>query len=726
MKIQGNQCKRPASRPGYISYVMVLSLGIVIIGMMVSTYKTSIRSQETQAKAGLRIDYAEKEEAVLWSIVNLVPNRAMRAMQGGSNASASDRNPLRWKQIFSEALDQANARVSVDSDVASTFKLGDALATTSGDSAYTNILGIFDPIEPDPHTQDVSAGTGRIIGPGYPPPLDSDDATVRDRDKLYPIISHDKVYKTRAQSMLGLPVDEHPVYNLLPYPDLRFGYAEPGQPFVAKRNWWAFSLDLADADDHVTGIDIYERDFVVSIYEIPSQLAISAEAFTVLGKHADGTLWQNASIEGGVFATRAKVEEGMDLARVSGRRGVELSADATVGDQQFASNPFTPGVREQFELDHQDFMPVYLSSEAGRAAFIPINRGNEFFDRYSVGPEDLTLSSTTWNEYSIGALQCAMRLDITEARSELDPIPSELRFEYFKNGTRSSLDIDLEDGPEAGLPPGYIFCCMENESHYFDGPVDLAYGSNGSFSFLEGVSGSVTFNNATFGDPDVGTLKSGYYRPSYPFEIELLHGAKSCVRVMPERMPAFLQSIGADDTSVNHSLVVNVDYDGSENLEVPSIPCHDEDYGVVLKECADFTGFPSGFSIVTNLRLYIADNFNTVATTPPVGSGIPSPYYPPCSLFAPEKRYGGDIDPLSLKISGQMGSLAGDDGSGDSVHLLDFVMASESSADTGKLEVNLSPISHPAALPPVTMMNWLVVVEERRREFYEGSQAPAP
>jgi hypothetical protein len=32
--------------------------------------------------------------------------------------------------------------------------------------------------------------------------------------------------------------------------------------------------------------------------------------------------------------------------------------------------------------------------------------------------------------------------------------------------------------------------------------------------------------------------------------------------------------------------------------------------------------------------------------------------------------------------------------------------------------VNLKPIKHPAELPPITMMNWLVVLEERRKEFY--------
>ena len=34
-----------------------------------------------------------------------------------------------------------------------------------------------------------------------------------------------------------------------------------------------------------------------------------------------------------------------------------------------------------------------------------------------------------------------------------------------------------------------------------------------------------------------------------------------------------------------------------------------------------------------------------------------------------------------------------------------------------RITVNLRPITHPAELPPITMMNWLVVLEERRKEF---------
>ncbi|MEP4078711.1 hypothetical protein [Haloferula sp.] len=728
MKFTNHSAKSPK---GYVSYVLVLTMGMLLLALLLSAYKTSIRSQEAQTMAGLRIDYAAKEEEVLKAIVNLVPNRAMATMKTDSDASGSARDALRWKKLFSDALDQANARESLHADVANEFDLESSFAATSGDANYSNILSIFDPIEPDPHSWDVSPGTGRLIGLGYPPSLDANVGAIAAADRIYPVISRSKVYASRAQAGLGLPVVDYPDYNLLPYPDIRFGYAEPGQPFVAKRNWWAFSLDLSEDHDHISGLANYERDFVVSIYEIPSQLAISAEAFTVLGKHADGTDWSNATISGGVFATRAKVEGALALDRLAGRRGLDISTDSAIGSNPItetgggsnaAADPFQPGVREQYELTHGSFMPVSLASESGRASFVPISRGVDFFDRYAHGADVQTISDTGWNDYSVGAVQCAMNVDITDVMSASDSTPKELTFRYLSGGSKQSMVIDLTAGPDSNLPAGYIHCAIENETVTFDSPVDVAYGKNGEYHFEQGVSGDVTFDNARFGDPNVGLLKMGYYRPSYPFTITLLHGIKPCIAVYPERFPDFLELIGADSAATNNAISVNVDHPGNVLISEPAIPCTDLDYGVVLKECSDLSQFPKGFSLVSNLRLYIADDFNTIAVAPPVDSGIPSPYFPPCSLFAPEKRYGGEVDPFRLKITGQMGSLAGDAGTGgQSVHLLDMVNASEDDVEHDKVEVNLAPITHPAALPPITMMNWLVVVEERRREFYTVS-----
>lgn len=711
-------------RRGYVSYVLVLSAGVMLTLMMLSAYRRAADAQAVQSETQLRVDYADKEDAVLRAVVNIVPNRAIRAMQHRSNTSGANRDSLRWEEIFSEALDQASGRSSISVEMKNNLGGSDAIVGNAGDSDFTNMQLSFDAIEPEPGY--ASPGLNRSLGVGFPVPLETSNNAVATRDATYPIISNDKIYGSLASSDVALPVSEYADMNIIPYPEIRFGYCAPGQPFVAKRNWWAFSMQLGENDQLLSsfgrdGGNVGERDFIISLYEIPSQLAISAEAFTELGVHADGTPWQNTSIEGGVYSTRAEVDSGMHLDRLAARRGLELGNDVTVGDNDLGGNPFTPGVREQFEVTNGSFMPVTMASEAGRAAFVPINRGADYFDRFTHSPETNTLSSTTWNNYSVGALQCAMRLDITGVKSSTDTTPTALRFQYFAGGVRQTMEFPLDATGAVPLPSGYVEVADENGSYTFNELVDVAYGANNQYYFRNGVTGRINYNNSTFGDPIVGTRKAGYYRPSPPFEVKLLHGLKPSIAVYPRRFPAFLQSIGADSTEVNHSLVVNVDYtvSGINNPAYkPNIPCTDNDYAVLLTECDDLTGFTKGFSIVTNLRLYIGDDFNVVATTAPA-AGLPSPFYPPASLFAPEKRYGTEFDPFKVQIAGQIGHLKGDDGSKTNpVHLLDLKMGSEDAAAAGNIDVNLRPITHPAELPPITMMNWLIVVEERRKMFY--------
>jgi hypothetical protein len=364
---------------------------------------------------------------------------------------------------------------------------------------------MFDAIEPE--TGFVAPGINRSLGAGFPVPLETSNTTVASRDRTYPIIASAKVYGNLAASGVSLPVAQYSSVNVIPYPDIRFGYSAPGQPFVAKRNWWAFSMQIAENDQLLDSFmrgdgNANERDFIVSIYEIPSQLAISAEAFTKLGTHADGTPWQHANIEGGIYSTRAQVESGMHIDRLSARRGLTLGGDVTVGENQLGGNPFTPGVREQFEVTNGVFMPVTMASESGRAAFVPINRGKDYFDRFAHAAETSVLSTTTWNNYSVGALQCAMRLDVTAVRSSTDPTPSALRFQYFKGGVRQILDIPLDTVNLAGLPPGYVKVANENQSYTFTQLVDVAYGAAGGWAFRTGVTGPITFD-------EKGDIKNG-------------------------------------------------------------------------------------------------------------------------------------------------------------------------------------------------------------------------
>jgi alpha-L-rhamnosidase len=65
-------------------------------------------------------------------------------------------------------------------------------------------------------------------------------------------------------------------------------------------------------------------------------------------------------------------------------------------------------------------------------------------------------------------------------------------------------------------PAGYAYCANENGTYTLPGTCDVAFGANGSYSYLYGKTGSITFNTTTFGgvDPDPGVVKAGYFKLS--------------------------------------------------------------------------------------------------------------------------------------------------------------------------------------------------------------------
>lgn len=76
-----------------------------------------------------------------------------------------------------------------------------------------------------------------------------------------------------------------------------------------------------------------------------------------------------------------------------------------------------------------------------------------------------------------------------------------------KAGQRQNLGGPMPEG-------GYAWCANEGETKTFDAPVDVAYGEEGKYNFKHGVTGSVTFDSATFGDPSPGAVKEGFWRPA--------------------------------------------------------------------------------------------------------------------------------------------------------------------------------------------------------------------
>lgn len=721
-----NYCNRNQSaisrrERGYVSLLAVFTIAIFMFSMLLFAYQRAINSQSVQADVQAQTDYREKEETILRSIVAITPNRAILAMQDGSfSDTEQDTNPLSFRNIFADALAQSNARQSISDPLRAQLAIPTSFSGNTGDSDLANLALMFQPVQPGAGNAGyVTGGLNRNLGAQFPPALDT--PSILAIDDLFPIISTVKTYGARADGQVGLATATYPDFNIIPYPNINFGYSQPGQNFVAKRNWWAFSMNLAESDNALTSLARFRRDFVLSIYEIPSQLPISASSYMAFGQHADGSAWHDVNIVGNVYAGRALMEGSARLPTLATRRGAVLNDASNVGGitrQDFATTPFELDYRETYRSNNAGLFPISLSSESGKAAFVPINRSAAFFDRFAHTAEINTISPTSWNEYSVGALQCAMNLDITECVSSVDPTPTKMKFTYLRGGVKTTLTMDLVDGVVAGLPVGYIYSGVQNSTAFFPSMVDTAYGFGEQFFYKEKVIGSIRFDNATFGDPLVGEpRKKGYYKPVYPFERKLLPSGQTCIAFYAERLSAFLAHLGADGLDVNNSISINVDYINSANLATPSIPCTANDYGVILQECGDLTGFTKGFSLVTNLRLYIGDDLNIVEkpTPPPVGLVPPAAgYFPPCSLFSPEKRYGVNFNPNAVEIlTGQIGSVASE--SADTpVHPLDVIGVSGGAMAASRISMNLSTINHPAELPPIFMMNWLIVLEEKR------------
>ena len=167
--------------------------------------------------------------------------------------------------------------------------------------------------------------------------------------------------------------------------------------------------------------------------------------------------------------------------------------------------------------------------------------------------------------------------------------------------------------------------------------------------------------------------------------------------------------------TVNNSILIRPAH-WRTDVAQPSIPSTDDDLAVTLRGGKDMTEYTNGFSVVTNMRLYIGESLNSVAMTAPVNSGLPAgtEFYPPMSLFAPEKRFGESLsikNPIDLR--GQLSTLRNN--SSDTFNPLELKTANDNRIASDLLDADLISLTSPAELPPIFMMNWMLTVEEVHR-----------
>ena len=661
---------RKNGEKGYATLALVSSVSIVIFGAMIYTIMGSVRSLDAQARAQVKQDFRQKEDAILNALVHIVPNKAIGAMMQGSADNPGDYN---WDAIFREALTLAHAEQSVSPQIINSLGLGAAISGNSGDMPYANVSDFVNAPVGTP-----AGGSNRVNGGNVWESLMLSDPRIASRvpaalaltqanyllDKDYPIVSFAKSYTASHTKGLGLSPNLYPLYNLIQYPDVRFGYKRPGELFVAKRNWWVFSLEFGSHNTGATGIPPVRRDYVLSIYEIPSQVPLSASALLDVGRFADGAEWENVEMEGGIVAERLRTQGTVAISNgvVSARRSLDLAGQTLVDGTALRSDFDELGAREGMAIgdvnetvSDSDFYQASLGGNVGRVAFIPINRGDDTLLRVGDGARSERISQTGWNHYSMAGRQAQMVVRIMNCPSINNQTPTQIRLTY-RNSSNGNTNIN-----------------------YFRGsnwPTELQPGGE-----------------------------------EFPFQTATLENTRIALVVHLDRLSDFVAGLpNTGGIEENNSLYIEP---RPNHLRVrpPSFPSNDPDLVVSFRGGQDLSAYTAGLSLVSRYRVYIADTLNEVSVPVPTGSGLPSGhvFHPPLSIFAPEKRFGESLFiKHPVRLEGQLNSLKTGN---QTVNPLEFVGGSEDRVAANLISADLTSLKSPAELPPIHLMNWLVTIE---------------
>lgn len=662
-----------AHQSGFATIAVVSAVCLMIVSMLAYTMVGSMRNLDVQARSQVKQDYGQKEDAVLSALIHIVPNKAIGAMQ---RYSANNSDNFTWDTIFNEAIAIANAEQSISPTLINSLNLGNAISANTGDTLFQTASQFVNaPIG----TQ--AGGSNRVnggnwweyqmlgnagIGPKLPAALQLSYSDYL-LDKQYPIITYNKKHVNWYTKGLGLSADSYPLYNLIQYPEVKLGYKRPGEYFVAKRNWWVFSLTFGSHTQAISGIPPVKKDYVLSIYEIPSQIPLSASTLMKVGQFEDGSSWENVTLEGGIFAETLQTDGAVALTKgsISARKSVSISSQTTVEGRSVSGGFDELGAREARATDTSagssgntsDFYDASVGGNVGKVAFIPINQGTGTLLTTSDGTPEERISPTGWNEYSRAARQAVTTLDITDVSGADDQLPTSIRLRYRRaNNTIRT--------------------------------ITYTRGSNWPTPSETGGS-------------------------TFPFQSDELDNTRSALIIHMDLLPTFMNSLPeSGGVAMNNSLYV-YPRTVNPNVVVPAIPSRETDMAVSLRGGKDMTSFTNGFSLVSRYRVYIAETLNNVPTTVPANSGLPadSPFYPPLSIFAPEKRFGESLSINNpIELVGQINSMK--TASDSVVNPLELMNGSDERISSNKINARLISLRSPAELPPIYMMNWLITIEE--------------
>jgi hypothetical protein len=466
-------------------------------------------------------------------------------------------------------------------------------------------------------------------------------------------------------------------WGQITYPNIRFGYKQPGNLFIARRVWWRIPVVYQTAQQTVedqVGVNRYPSapaNYVLSVYEIPSQLPISGNANLQIGQNADATAWGSAiTVTGSIYGNQIQLSGGT-YSGVSSRKQVNVVNPATVGGVAYADSTDSafdqPGTREQMALTQTIIgaAPVTVAGNDGKVLLVPVMPGNDFYMAVSGTP-------THWDLYARPYYRCRIRVIISGTDSNL--IYNSLTG-VTNTTTAGAITVDVYTLADTASPsqPDQILGFLDSAATH------TTYQQTSYGDLSHGWPISPTWMTYTSTGTGTGPAPTGSDRNLLVIDVLKM------VQTLGTGNPAQLYSI----------------YVGSNPTTEPNASSTASDPGVAITDTNDLHLFTSGLSIVTNQTLYLLDSFNQVA-----------PAFP-TSLYAPQVRYGMSGAITNVTLTGQI-SVDPISSATPPVNPLGLVNASGTPIPPASVSASLSEITDPTLIPPIARMSLMFTIEKER------------
>jgi hypothetical protein len=674
----GTNFQRKRSERGASLIMLVSIIGLAFIVTVAGFLVAASDSQDTARLASAKVDVATREDALMREILQQTATGMLPGTDGFIGPI------LTWTQIMTKAATVLDATSYVDpAELAALPGLAGVIPANMGDTAGT-LLGIFNGYN---NTEVPYGGTSglanlvpvnAVLAAVEPPLMNwSGNATLSSATALTTPQEFflGSQYTAVSASVANLSLSKR--WGQITYPNIRFGYKEPGDIFIARRVWWRIPLVYQTAqqtlEDQV-GVNRYPSapaNYVLSVYEIPSQLPISGNANLQIGDNADGTAWAFAanrvSITGSIYGSQIQLAGGT-YSGISSRQQVQVLNPATVAGVGYSNSAFDAlGTRETLALTTTPgAAPISVAGNDGKVLVVPVMPGNQFY--MSVA------APTHWDLYARPYYRCRIRIIISGTNSTLiyNPNTSPQMSAAANAGAISVNVIVLPD--TAGNPDQIL-------------------------GFLDSAATTTPYSQTSYADP-AGNLPAWMTYTSTGTT-----PGRNILMINVGLMVSTLDTALGSTPAQLYSFYV-----GSNPTTEPLSPATTSDPGVAITGASDLSAFTNGLSIVSNQTLYLLDTFNQVATQYAT------------SIFAPDVRYGiSGVNPASTTIIGQ---ISVDQASPLTQALptpapgspLLFLDAAGNRVSTSTNTFTLSEITNPTAtqMPPITRLTLLFTIERDR------------